>query len=98
MSLISKFFIREVCNVSEQNTKIVVYGTQWCGDTIRARRILDNNHIVYQWIDIDQDREAAALVQKMNNGFRSVPTIIFPDGSTLTEPSSDTLMKKLGLA
>ena len=83
---------------SEQKSKIMVYGTQWCGDTIRARRILDSNHIEYEWIDIDQNGEAAELVKKTNRGFRSVPTIFFPDGTTLTEPSSDTLMKKLGLA
>jgi len=84
--------------VAEPNSKIIVYGTQWCGDTLRARRILDTNHIVYEWVDIDQNPEAAALVQKMNRGYRSVPTIIFADGSTLTEPASDTLLKKLGLA
>jgi mycoredoxin len=84
--------------VTENKSIIVVYGTQWCGDTLRARRILDTNHIAYEWIDIDKNPEAAALVKQMNNGYRSVPTIIFPDGSTLTEPGSDTLMKKLGLA
>ena len=83
---------------AEQNSKIIVYGTQWCGDTLRARRILDTNQIVYEWIDIDKDPEAAALVQKINKGYRSVPTIIFADGSTLTEPASDVLLKKLGLA
>jgi mycoredoxin len=83
---------------TEQKSKIVVYGTQWCGDTLRARRILDTNHIEYEWIDIDKDPESAALVQKINNGYRSVPTIIFPDGSSLTEPASDILLKKLGIA
>jgi len=84
--------------VTEQNSNIILYGTDWCGATIRARRILDNNNITYQWINIDKDAEAAAIVQKINNGYKSVPTFIFPDGSTLTEPASDVLMKKLGLA
>ena len=82
----------------EQNSKIIVYGTQWCGDTLRARRIFDNNHISYEWIDIDQTPDAARLVEKMNNGYRSVPTIIFPDGTVLVEPSSNTLMKKIGIS
>jgi len=84
--------------VLEQSSKIIVYGTKWCGDTLRARRILETNNISYEWVDIDQNPEAATLVKNINNGCRSVPTIIFPDGSTLTEPGSDTLLKKLGLA
>jgi mycoredoxin len=81
-----------------QSSKIIVYGTLWCGDTILARRILDNNNIPYEWIDIDRSHESAQLVEKINHGFRSVPTIIFPDGSILVEPSSDKLINKLGLS
>ncbi len=77
--------------------KPIVYGTTWCGDSKRARRIFDENHIEYEWIDIDQDREAGKLVEQINGGFRSVPTILFPDGSTLTEPSTFQLRQKLGL-
>ena len=82
----------------EQNSKLLVYGTPWCGDTIRARRILDNHQIPYEWIDINQSSEAAHVVEKINHGNRSVPTILFPDGSILVEPSSIELMKKLGLS
>ena len=78
--------------------KIIVYGTQWCGDTIRARRILDSNKIAYEWVDINKDPEAGKLVEKLNKCYRSVPTIVFGDGSMLVEPSNDALMKKLGLA
>jgi mycoredoxin len=84
--------------VLENNSKIIVYGTKWCGDTLRARRIFDNNQIQYEWVDIDQTPDAAKLVEKINNGFRSVPTIIFPDGTILVEPSADTLMKKIGIS
>ena len=77
--------------------KIVVYGTRWCGDTRRALRFLDQVNIPYQWIDIDQDREARRFVEDVNNGYRSVPTIIFPDGSMLVEPTEDQLAQKLGL-
>lgn len=82
---------------NDSNSKITVYGTSWCGDTIRARRILENNQILYEWIDIDKKAEYAQQVEKMNHGFRSVPTIVFPDGSILVEPSTDALKKKLGL-
>ena len=80
-----------------EEKKIVVYGTSWCGDSRRARRLLDEHQIVYEWIDIDQNMEARKFVEQVNHGFRSVPTIIFPDGSRLTEPSTSELMAKLGL-
>jgi mycoredoxin len=74
---------------------IILYGTTWCGDTRRARRYLDENNIPYQWIDIDEDLKARKFVEETNHGFRSVPTIIFPDGSILVEPTNSALAKKL---
>ncbi len=81
----------------EETKEIVLYGTTWCGDTRRARRFLDQNGIGYRWIDIDQDMEARRFVEQVNKGFRSVPTIIFPDGSMLVEPSTQKLAEKLGI-
>jgi mycoredoxin len=83
--------------MDSEKQEIIVYGTTWCGDTIRARKFLDLNNIVYKWIDIDKDLEARKLVESINNGMRSVPTIIFPDGSTLTEPSNSELANKLNI-
>jgi len=76
---------------------IKMYGTTWCGGTRRARRLLDDNKIPYKWIDIEEDREARGFVEKTNNGFRSVPTIVFPDGSILVEPDDGDLAEKLGV-
>jgi mycoredoxin len=81
--------------MSENQPEIIVYGTTWCGDTIRARSYLDKNNIPYKWIDIDKDAEASKFVEKTNKGFRSVPTIIFPDGSILVEPTTTELAKKI---
>lgn len=75
---------------------IIVYGTSWCGDCRRARAVLDRLEAPYHWVDIDRDEEAARLVEKLNRGFRSVPTLLWPDGSMLVEPSSEELVKKLG--
>jgi len=75
--------------------KIKVYGTRWCGDTIRALRILDERKIQYEWVDINQSKEGAALVIQTNHGFRSVPTIFFPDGTILVEPTNHQLNEKL---
>jgi len=79
------------------NDKIKVYGNSWCGDTRRARQFFDSNQIEYEWIDIEKDPEAAKIVEEINHGYRSVPTIVFPDGSTLTEPSTYELNKKMGI-
>lgn len=75
--------------------KIKVYGTPWCGDCRRARKILDERAVDYEWIDINNDKEGEKFVKKTNNGNRSVPTILFPDKSILVEPSNAELNKKL---
>jgi mycoredoxin len=76
---------------------ITIYGTSWCGGSRRARLLFDRNNISYTWIDIDLDDKAAKYVESVNRGFRSVPTIIWPDGSMLVEPSEDQIAKKLGI-
>ena len=81
----------------EQSQEIIVYGTNWCGDSRRARRFLDEHHIAYRWIDIDTDAAARKFVEETNHGFRSVPTIVFPDGCILVEPSNAELARKLGI-
>ena len=73
---------------------IVMYGTSWCGDTRRARSYFARNQIDYQWVDIDYDASGRAIVEKINHGYRSVPTIIFPDGDVLVEPSEEQLNLK----
>ena len=79
----------------ELQAKPTLYGTVWCGDTQRARRILERNQIAYLWVDIDKDPDAARYVERINRGFRSVPTIVWPDGSMLVEPSDRELEDKL---
>jgi mycoredoxin len=76
--------------------KIVMYGTAWCGDCVRAKRFLDGRGIPYDWIDINHDAEARRYVVEVNNGNRSVPTIVFEDGSILVEPSTAELEAKVG--
>ena len=77
--------------------EIIMYGTTWCGDTRRARAFFDQNKIPYRWVDIDADREGKEYVMKVNRGNRSVPTIVFPDGSILVEPTTSQLTQKFGL-
>lgn len=76
-------------------SKITVYGTRWCGDCRRAIKILDKQHIDYDWIDVDQDPEGEKIVKQVNQGNRSVPTIVFPDSTILVEPSNQILSERL---
>jgi glutaredoxin len=75
--------------------QIKVYGTNWCGDTRRAVRILDDRNVDYEWIDIDSNPAGEKFVKETNNGNRSVPTIVFSDESILAEPSNQVLIDKL---
>jgi mycoredoxin len=77
--------------------KLVLYGTSWCGGSRRARLLLEKHGIPFEWVDIDQDEEAGKLVERLNRGFRSVPTLVWPDGTQLTEPSEKQLIEKLGV-
>lgn len=74
--------------------KIVMYATTWCGDCRMAKRWFDQHGIAYDYINIEQNDEAAAYVTKINGGKQSVPTIVFPDGSILVEPSPRQLAAK----
>jgi thioredoxin reductase (NADPH) len=77
--------------------QIIVYSTVWCPDCKRAKKFLGEHRIPYENIDIEQNEKAMAFVQKVNNGMRIIPTIVFPDGSTLSEPSNSQLAEKLGM-
>ncbi len=81
--------------MSDKDHAIMLYGAMWCPDTVRSRRFLDENQVAYQWLDIDKDPEAREFVRRTNSGKIVVPTIVFPDGSILVEPSDDELGRKV---
>lgn len=76
---------------------IIVYATSWCGDCRRAKKFLDDHGIAYETVDIDQNADGEAFVKQVNHGNRSVPTIVFPDGSILVEPRTSQLAEKFGI-
>ena len=80
-----------------QNDKILMYTTSWCPDCHRAKYVLDEYGIEYDEIDVDLDEAGLAYVKQVNGGRRVVPTIQFPDGAILVEPSTAVLAEKLGL-
>ena len=83
--------------MESKSQKIQLYATTWCYMSRNTRAYLDQHHITYDYIDIDKDKSGEAFVLKTNNGYRSVPTLLFPDGTTLTEPSQSELNEKLKL-
>ncbi|MCH8063957.1 MAG: FAD-dependent oxidoreductase [Chloroflexi bacterium] len=78
--------------------KIIVYGAPWCPDCKRAKQFLGEQRVPYSWVDIDEDEEARSYVQELNDGKQIIPTIIFPDGSFLVEPTNAELARKLDIA
>lgn len=76
---------------------LTVYATTWCGDCHRARTFLDRHKVAYRWVDVDESPAAEQIIVRINNGSRSVPTLVFPDGSTLTEPNTRQLAEKLNI-
>ncbi len=74
--------------------KVVMYATTWCGDCRMAKRWLDSHGIPYDYINIEEDDNAAEYVVKINNGSRTVPTIVCADGSVLVEPNARELAAK----
>ncbi|HNP85916.1 MAG TPA: glutaredoxin domain-containing protein [Kouleothrix sp.] len=76
---------------------ITVYGTSWCGDCRRALRVFDQHQVAINYVNIEENDDARDYVKKVNNGNQSVPTIVFPDGSIMVEPSSAALAQKLTL-
>ncbi|MFW6775667.1 mycoredoxin [Nocardioides sp. CPCC 205120] len=72
-----------------------MYSTPWCGYCHRLRGQLDREGISYDVVDIEQQPEAAALVEKVNNGNQTVPTLVYSDGSAQTNPSLAQVKAKI---
>jgi thioredoxin reductase (NADPH) len=77
--------------------KIKVYGATWCNDCKRAKQFLGDQRVAFEWHDIEQEPEGLEIVHERNNGNNVIPTIIFPDGTSLSEPSNEDLADKIGL-
>jgi mycoredoxin len=71
-----------------------MYTTEYCSDCIRAKKFFEVNHIPHLLVRLEGNAQATDFVIKVNNGSRSVPTIIFPDSSILVEPNWEELKAK----
>ncbi len=74
---------------------LTVYTTSWCGYCHRLKTVLKGAGITYDEVDIEHDPVAAEFVSSVNGGNRTVPTVKFADGSTLTNPAAAEVKAKL---
>ncbi len=72
-----------------------MYSTPWCGYCHRLRGQLDREGIDYDVVDIEQQPDAAKIVEEANNGNQTVPTLVFTDGSAMSNPSLAQVKEKV---
>jgi mycoredoxin len=75
-----------------------MYATRWCGYCVRLKRQLAAAGIQFAAVDIEQDPTAEQLVRDANNGNATVPTVRFPDGTLMTNPSLRQVTEKVASA
>lgn len=84
--------------MSTPEGQIVMYGAQWCPDCRRSKAFLDRNGVPYEYVDLETSADDVERVLELNEGRHVIPTIVFPDGSHVAEPSDAELAARLGLS
>ena len=74
---------------------VTMYTTTWCGYCVRLKKLMQREGIDFAEVDIENDAAAADLVMQANGGNRTVPTLLFTDGTALTNPSIDQVKTQL---
>lgn len=82
-------------STSTPNDGVTMYSTTWCGYCRRLKTQMDSVGIPYTEVNIEQDPAAATFVEQANGGNQTVPTLLFPDGSTATNPSLAEVRERL---
>ncbi|RBY86498.1 mycoredoxin [Blastococcus sp. TF02A-30] len=77
---------------------VTMYTTTWCGYCVRLKKLMQREGIEFAEVDIEQDPQAADVVTAANGGNRTVPTLVFADGSALTNPSLEQVKDQLARA
>lgn len=76
---------------------VTVYSTSWCSYCRRLKSQMDREGIAYDEINIEEDPESAKFVETANGGNQTVPTVLFADGTTLTNPSVAQVKQKIAV-
>jgi mycoredoxin len=74
---------------------VTMYSTTWCGYCRRLKTLMQREGIEYTEVDIERDPAAAEYVMSVNGGNQTVPTVVFPDGSVMVNPSAIQVKKRL---
>lgn len=75
---------------------VTMYTTSWCGYCVRLKRLMQHEGIAFAEVNIEVEEGAADVVERANGGNRTVPTLVFADGTALTNPSIDQVKAQLG--
>jgi mycoredoxin len=84
--------------MAETPTEIIMYTSNFCGHSWAVEKFMKEQGVPVQLINIDQDPQARQRLMEINRGYASVPTLLFPDGTQLTEPSFRQLREKLAIS
>jgi mycoredoxin len=85
----------ELVSIVGVKMSFIMYSTSWCGYCKRLKRQLADLGITFEEINIEEVTEAAQIVQSLNNGNQTVPTLVFSDKSSMTNPSAKEVAQKL---
>jgi mycoredoxin len=83
--------------MTSSDTPVIMYSTSWCGYCRRLKTAMKSENIGYTEVDIEADPDAADFVASVNGGNQTVPTVKFPDGTTMTNPNIREVKAKLGV-
>lgn len=83
--------------MDDKNESIILYTSRFCGHSLSVEHLLRQYDIPAEIVNVDGNAEARARLIELNGGYASVPTLLFPDGTKLTEPSLRRLREKLGI-
>ena len=81
--------------MSASTASVTMYSTPWCGYCHRLKSQMDREGIAYSVVDIEQDPYAALVVEQVNGGNQTVPTLVYSDGTAQTNPSLAQVKEKL---
>lgn len=76
----------------------LMFTTPWCGYCRRLKSQMDREGVSYSEVDIEQHPDAAEIVAKINEGNQTVPTMLFSDGSSATNPSVAEVIERIKAA
>ena len=77
---------------------VTMYTTSWCGYCVRLKKLMQHEGIAVAEVNIELEEGAAAVVERANGGNRTVPTLVFTDGTALTNPNIDQVKAQLARA